>query len=523
MKKIISVILAICFVAGVFCFPVAATYADQTSTAYFQVGTTAYDLGAYGLHTFSSYYVTTPPTVNGKIDAGEYNGSNIPSDVATIGDGLSLTNALGITDYTKEYGDDYKDFTIKTYLAYDDTYAYIAEEVSSDQGIDLGSSATLNATVRYGLNQSATVSEAASRLSNSYSFKVGASITNNKLTSADRVYRKLDGEVIESVVPDADPYNDGTTSWTRDEYAKNENTSVSMFSDGGRETYVLEFRIPLADLAFSATGRQSKEDVASLIAGGNFYGSFFFQIAVTRSGGPDSNQQFFLATGKPGNGEILPYSANATNKNGTTWSQAVKEYWTTAKGESFSVSNVHSPVIHNAKSTVAPSTPVVHPTTGFRPGMTGHGLGEIKSAYKLGETATFTVIPDGVENTSPATGDTRMVPTMFRLRKGTKTVYTGKFSADFKTGSFKTDAVPTGLNTLVVTFSLQRFDGTKWVDTGTTKNLSRNITIAGAVKAASSGASQTGDTLALAIVAGSVILLGAGTLTVAVLRKRKTF
>ncbi len=523
MKKIISVILAICFVAGMFCLPVAAAYTDLSSTPYIQVGTSAHDLGAYGLHTFSSYYVGVAPTLDGVISDGEYNSTNIPSDVATVGDGLSLTNSLGSADYTKEFGKDYEDFTIKSYLAYDDTYAYIAEEITSTQGIDLGSTSILNANVRYGLNQSDAIPEAAGRLSNSYSFTVDSSVTTNKLTSADRTYKKLDGAVTSTVQTDIDPYNDGTTVWTREEYGKSENATAAVSNAGGKETYVLEFRIPLADLIYSATGRYSKDDVSALLAKGAFYGSYFFQVSVTRSGGADQNRQFFLSTGYAANTEILPYSSSSETVKASTWAQAVKEYWTTAKGESLAVTNIASPILHNAKTTAAPSTPSVIPTTGFRPGLTGYGLKEVKSVYKLGETATITVTPDGIENTAPAVGDVRIIPTKLRIRNGFDTKFTGKFNADFKTASFKTDSLPVGLNTLVVTFTQQRFDGTNWVDTGVSKNLSRNFTLTGSVKAASQAASQTGDSVTLIALSGTVMLLAAGVVSVVILRKRKSF
>lgn len=520
MKKIISVFLALCFVFSMFCLPVGATFADQTSTAYIQVGTTAHDLQAYGVHTFTSYYVNTAPTMDGRISAGEYNSGNVPSDVATIGNGLSLTNNLATSDYTDEYGQDYQDFTVKSYLSYDDTYAYIAEEVTTTKGIDLSVNPILNANVRYGLSQSANVPEAHARLSNGYSYVFdGTGFTVRPLASADRTYKKLDGAVTTTVQPDVDPYNDGTTEWTRAEYSKAENTAVSYTNNGGTHTYVFEYRIPLAEVIYSSTGRYSKEDVATLIQNDGFYGSYLFQVAVTREGGEDMDQQFFLTTGFAANKALAPYSGNEKSEE-STWGQAVKEYWTCKNGDYLSVAYIASPVIHGGKTTQGPSVPA---STGFRPGLSGYGLGNIKTAYKTGTTATFTVIPDAVDNTAPATGDIRVVPTKFRVRNGFDTKITGTFQSDYKTATFDTSKLPIGLSTLVVTFTQQRFDGTNWVDTGITKNLSRNFTVSSTVQDASAGASQTGDTLMVAIIIGSALLVVGAVSVVVVYRRKKSF
>ena len=520
MKKIISVFLATCFVFSAFCLPVGATFADQTSTAYIQVGTTAHDLQAYGVHTFTSYYVTTAPVMDGKISVGEYNSGNVPSDVATIGNGLALTNNLATSDYTEEYGKDYEDYTIKSYLSYDDTYAYIAEEVQCKYGIDLSTNPVLNANVRYGLNQSVNVPEAHSRLSNGYSYVFdGTGFAVRPLASADRTYKKLDGAVTTTVQPDIDPYNDGTTQWTRAAYSNPENTAISYTQAGGTHTYVFEYRIPLAEVIYSATGRFSKEDVAALIQNDGFYGSYLFQVAVTRTGGEDMDKQFYLTTGFAANKVLAPYSGNEKSEN-STWAQAVKEYWTCANGDNLAVAYIASPVVHGGKTAQNPTVPA---STGFRPGLSGYGLGQIKTAYKAGTEATFTVIPDAIENTAPVAGDVRVVPTKFRVRNGFDTKITGTFQADFKTGKFDTSKLPIGLSTLVVTFTQQRFDGTTWVDTGVTKNLSRNFTVASTVAGASSGSSQTGDTLMVAIIIGSALLLVGAVSVVVVYRKKKFY
>ena len=141
---------------------------------------------------------------------------------------------------------------------------------------------------------------------------------------------------------------------------------------------------------------------------------------------------------------------------------------------------------------------------------------------KVGDTVTINVTPDCADNTSPVYGDTRMVPTSFRIRNGYDTKYTGTFSADFTTAQFNTSKIPVGLNTLVVTFTRQSFDGTKWIDTSYHKNLSQNFTVAGSVRAvAATPATQTGDNTVLFVIAGVAMLLAAATFTAVVLKKKK--
>ncbi len=523
MKKIISVVLAICFVVGAFCLPVAAT--ALTSTSYIQAGTTAHDLRAYGVHTFVSNYIQgAAPVMDGKISTDEYNSGNVPSDIAKIGDGLVLTNSTGTSDYTAEFGKDYKGFTVKSYLSYDDTYAYIAEEITSDKAISydnsLGAQSLINASVRYGLNKSELLPESVGRLSNSYSYEMnGGNLVLSAVSSADRNYRKLEGVVNNTVIIDTEAYNDGSVTWNRDEYKKAENAACEYTVDQGTHKYIFEYRIPLADAIYSATGRFSKEDVATLLAS-DVCGFYFFQIAVSRTGGAEQNKQFFLATGYAANTPILPYS-QATAEKASTWGKAAKEFWVNAAGESIAIPYVPSPVCHGSKTAGTITLPA---PTQFRPGLSGFGLNEIKSVYEIGSKATFTVTPDAIENTSPVVGDVRVIPTQFRVRNGFNTKLTGTFNDDFKTASFDTAKLPVGLSTLVVTFSQQRFDGTNWVDTGVSKNLSRNITIAGSVLGgAQHGASQTGDSLTVAIVCGSVMVLAAVAAGVLIYRKKRSF
>lgn len=521
MKKIISLLLAVVLVVGALCTTASAAYADRTSTAYIQGGTNAYDLQVYGLHTFNAYKVATAPTLDGVVSTGEYAAI---SDVSAIGDGLSLTNSTGTTDYTDEYGSLYAGFKITTYLVYDNEYAYIAEVVEGDKEISVamanGGDSTLNASVRYGLNQSPELSEAASRLSNTYTYTVnGSAIDVYSCSAGNRTYKVIDGAVSKTATLDDDPYTDASSVvWNKAEYKNH--TAAGYSADADKHTYVFEYRIPLVDIAYSAAGKYDPATVSELLAKNKFYGSYFFQVAVTRTGGADEDTQMFLSTGKAGNGLLYPYSATSGVGEPTTWSKAVKEYWTNKAGESHSVAYVASPVHHNGA--YDPSNPVVNSTTGFRPGMSGYGLNEVASVYKLGSVASFTVIPDAIENTNPVTGDVRAVPTQFRVRSGSDTKITGTFASDYKTGKFQTNGLAAGVYSLVVTFTYQRFDGTKWVDTDITKNLSRNITIAGSVMgSAQNGAAQTGDNVSYVLIACGALLLAAGTATAVILKKKR--
>ncbi|MBR4287984.1 MAG: LPXTG cell wall anchor domain-containing protein [Clostridia bacterium] len=520
MKKLFSLLLAIVLVVGALCTTASASYVNRTSTTYIQGGTDAYDLYAYGLHTFNAYKVTAAPTLDGVISTGEYVAA---ADVSTIGDGLALTNSLGTTDYTADYGEEYKNFKITTYLVYDSEYAYIAEVVEGDKEISValpsGGDSTLNTSVRYGLNQSKEIPEAASRLSNTYTYNYnGGALDVYKCASGNRTYKVINGAVSKTVTLDDDPYTDASaTVWNKEEYQKA--TAAKHTTDAGKHSYVFEYKIPLTDIAYSACGKYDAATVASLLSKGKFYGSYLFQVAVTRTGGDDHTTHLFLTTGKAGNGTIYPFSSPGEGAP-STWSKAVKEYWTNDAGESFSISYLPSPIHHNGA--YDPSNPVVHATSVFRPGMSGYSLNEVASVYKVGTTATFTVIPDAIENVNPVEGDCRMIPTQFRLRQGSNSKLTGTFASDYKTAKFQTKGLSTGVYSLVVTFTMQRFDGSKWVDTEITKNLARNITIAGSVMAsAESGASQTGDNISYVLMACGALLLTAGTAVAVLTRKKK--
>lgn len=517
MKKIFSLLLAITFVVSAVCIPVSATYADQTSTAHIQYGTTAHDLRAYELQIFQAYKISgaEPSLVDERLDPSQYGGAPTQS---TLGKGLTLTNSTATTDYTDtEYAKAYKDVTLSTYLAYNEEYLFIGEKVESPVEFSVvdvnGNVDTLNTNVRYGLNQSTAIPEAASRLSNSYEYqKTATGYEVSDCVSGNRTYKVISGEISKSATLDNEMYAD----WSLQKYSQNH--AVFYEKSGDKYVYEFEYKIPLADIIYSATGTfdQAAASVAELLQKSNFYGSYLFQVAVTRTGGDNGKTQMFLTTGFAGGRSLAPYSAKEASDL-TTWAKAVKAYWTNEKGESLSIVYVPSPVVHAAEPAAQ-----IPEKTDFRPGLTGYGFDKFASVHKAGQTVTFTVIPDAVDNTAPKAGDLRVIPAKFRVRNAYDTKITGTFADDFKTAQFSTEKLPVGLNTLVVTFVQQRFDGTNWVDTTVTKNLSKNFTVTGSVLGQSQGSSQTGDNTTVLLVAGAVMLLAAAAFSVVVISKKKS-
>lgn len=507
MKKIVCILIASLLLVSAVGVSAYANMVDGLSSDYIQNTTNAYDLQAYGVHTFVSYKVDVAPTIDGVLSTGEYPGL---SDSASLGDGLWVSNNSGKQDYSNMSTrvDGYNNIRLETYLAYDGTYAYIAEKVVTDKDI-------LSATetyVRYGLNQSSLIPEANSRLQNQYKYTVSGESVTNGAVACERVYKKLDG-AISKKSPSAG-YTDGEgTKWNNTTYKAAENNSATRTEEDGIVTYVFEYRIPLADIAFSAFNAFDEEQTAQLIASGEFFGSYNFCLKI-------NNKPAFISTSMPGGANMSAYSGDTTIPAKGV-SAALKEYYTNAAGESLDQDYLQSPVYHFP--TGDPSAAVIPAASGFRPGISSYGYLDVPTVFRMVNSAgqyktgdynkyyIFTVAPSGLDNTAPATGDSRVVPTQFRLRSGYTTKITGGF-ADYTKGSFDASKLPSGLYTLVVTFSTQKFDGQNWVDTGITRNFSRNITIAGSTRAATAS-SQTGDNTVLfvccALLAAAVALTGA--------------
>lgn len=518
MKRIVSCILALCFAVTGLCFGVSANYVDHKSTEYIQNGMNAHDLGVYGGHTFVSYRTETPPVLDGAVSTGEY---PAVSDVASVGDGLYVTNSTGNADYTATEGTGFSDFTVTTYLAYDNEYAYIAEVIASPTTpISVttysGGTSTLTAHVRYGLNQSAEIPEAASRLSNTYAYSFdGNDFMVSACSGGNRTYRTIENATTQTTVLDDDCYVDAnSTVWNMAQYAQNAAIGTQT---GAAYTYTLEYRIPLADIAYSATGSYDPATVPALLASGSFYGSYVFQIAVSRTA-VNGKTQVFLSTAIPANATVTPYTTYGTGTP-TTWAQAVKDYWTTPKGKSLSISYVPSPVLH--AGALDPMNPVTISTSGFRPGVSGYGFKDFKPVARLGDPYAFSVYNSGLENTSPAYGDTRFIPTLYRFRSGSTTAASGSFNSDWSTATVDTKSFKAGVYSLVVSFTEQMWDGSNWVNTGFVKNLSQNINFAGSVLGTSAGAGPTGDAGLVLMISIGAMTLCAASITVIVLKKKK--
>ena len=238
---------------------------------------------------------------------------------------------------------------------------------------------------------------------------------------------------------------------------------------------------------------------------------------MTRTGGENEKTQLFLSTGIPGARKIKPYSGGTFQNDTTTWSQAVKAYWTNEAGDSLTQIYVASPIYH--AGTFDAEKPVKLAASTFRPGISNYGFKTVSSVYRLGDTVDFSVASAGIENTAPYEGDVRVVATQFRLRSGYSTVLSGTFS-NFTDAQFGTKSLSSGLYSLVVTFTTQRYNGSEWVDTGAVKNLATNITMAGTIRTASA-AEQTDDSLMIVLSACGVMLLFAAAFTVVMVRKQR--
>ena len=502
MKKIVSFLVALTLLASGACLSVYADMVDGTSSAFIQNTTDARDLQAYGLHTFASFKAATTPSVDGAVNTGEYPGV---SDVAKPGDGLWLTGNDGSADNAGKV-DGLDEVVLETYLAYDDTYAYIAEKVTSPVALP----STVSAWVRYGLNQSKLIPEAYSHAENKYKITSSnvISIDSSNANAKSRTYLNGLGNLSRENMK----YFDGTTEWKASTYKSAENAAFTRDGD----TFIFEYRLPLADIAYSAFGEFSQAKTAELIASGQFFGSYSFSFTIGGS-------NYYLSTAIPGNAKADAFSGDDSK----TWTEALQEYYTDADGNNFEQKYLPSPVWHFPTSD--PSSAVIPAGSSFRNGGSGiYGFDNVPSVFRMVNSEgqykkgdynryyTFTLLAAGTENTDPYVGDTRTIPVTYRVRSGYNTKLQGTF-ANFNEGSFDASKLPSGLYTLVVTFTTQEWDGTQWVDTGVTRNFARNITIAGSARAASAS-SQTGDAVIFII---SGILVAAAAVTGAVLLSKK--
>ncbi|MBP5289545.1 MAG: hypothetical protein J6Z79_06720 [Clostridia bacterium] len=517
MKKIVCFLVAALMLASALGLSAYANMVDGQSSEYIQNTTNARDLQAYGIHTFTSYHTAVTPVIDGTISTGEYPGL---SDRATVGDGLWFTDLNA--KRAEETIEDYTNVVLESYLAFDETYAYIAECITSPIALS-SSRVNVPVIIRYGLNQSELVPESYSCLKNTYTFKKSTNLINSLSgNDSSRSCLSLENGVVDTkdvkIIAPPFPYVDGSNvEWNAAEYKKAGNVGSSLKGEGPY-TYVYEFRIPLTEIAYSAFGSLDDEKTAQLIAHDTFFGSYGFSFEVSGN--------VSLATSIPGDAPCDAF----IGKSDKSWTEALKDYYTTASGASVSQDFVPSPVYHF--NTGDPSSVSVPAASKFRKITYEYGLDDVPTVFKMVNNAgqyktgdynkyfTFKLKAAGTENTEPYLGDPRTIPTQFRVRSGYSTKITGGF-ADFTTGVFDASQLPSGLYTLVVTFTEQKWDGTQWVNTGVTRNISRNITIAGSTRAATAS-SQTGDDAVLYISLGVLALSAAFTGIVLTSRKRKT-
>ena len=518
MKKIVCFLLASLLLMSVMGFSAYANMVDGLSSEYIQNTTNAYDLQAYGVHTFTSYKVDVAPAIDGYLSVGEYPGL---SDSAKLGDGLWFSNGTSKQDYSSMSTriDGYENIVVNTYLAYDNTYAYIAEEVVSDKAIITST----ESYVRYGLNQSSLIPEAYSRLQNQYKYTVSGDTLTNGTVSGDRYCYELRNG-LESKKGTLGGYTDGDgTKWDKNTYKVAENNSASKTENNGIITYVFEYRIPLADIAFSAFGAFDEAKTAELIASGQFFGFYQFCLKV-------NSKPAYVTTSLPGGANMPAYSGdNSIPAKGL--SAALKEFYTNEAGESLEQDYLPSPVYHFP--TNDPTSVSIPASSGFRPGISSYGWLDVPSVfrmvndegqYKKGDYQKFyefSVVPTGVDNTNPMTGDARIVPTQYRLRSGYATKKSGTDFIDYSVCRIDVSKLSSGLYTLVVTFSTQKWDGQAWVNTGETRNIATSVTIAGSTRAANPSAG-TGDDTILFVACGLLVASAAITAAVLVAKKRRS-
>lgn len=531
MRKLLSVLLVVSMLAALLGVSASASYLDYKSTDYIQNGTTMRDLSAYGIPSFYSYKVQSAPVIDGVISTGEY---PAVSNVATVGNGLSVTNSGATVDFTndaatedgKTFRDLFSAYTLTSYLAYDNEFAYIAEVLSAPEMLSHttanGQNSTMNVNLRLGINQSELLPEAYSALTNSYAYRNNAegdlaSYYVSACTTGTRILRNLASPSPSMIIlSNSTAYYDANgVDWTLNEYKKEQNTNIQATEnpETGLYEYVYEYRIPLGDLFQTCN---QVPDLNTLLSQNVFYGSYLFQVCVTRTGGMNGNTQLYLSTGFGGSRAISPYDKNSTAAD-SNWMTAVRAFWPATNGGSAAVSYIPSPVVF---CTYDPANPYAAPTSSFRPALTGVSFKAKLTGIKLGDTFTFEAIGDGMESPVAPYGDYRYVPETWRIRAGNATKMSGYFNGQY-TVSLETKDLEMGRHTLYITYAEQQFDGTSWKDTGKTRSYYQSFTIGGSVRGVSQGSPGTGDTLTLALVAGGVMLVSAAAFAVVTAKKKK--
>lgn len=107
--------------------------------------------------------------------------------------------------------------------------------------------------------------------------------------------------------------------------------------------------------------------------------------------------------------------------------------------------------------------------------------------YPVNSTITFEAIGDGTDNESPIKGDTRFIPT-----STWNLVNDYQWGNNGYTATFK--ITKAGTYTLTVTFQEQEYDGSQWVNTGTTSQTQQQFVIEGTGSYTDSNGNGTGNT-----------------------------
>ena len=535
MKKLAAILLTVVLLASLFAVPSFAIYNDDESTDYVAYGTDAHDLGYYGLHVFTSYKISEAPAIDGVISTGEY---PAVSDVSTLDDGLSLTSNDGLSDYSNFRETLFPgDYTLTSYLAYDETYVYVAEVLEAPQPVSLvnknGAVQPLLVYVRYGLNQSKLFFEHISNAYNTYRFlqtnaedpSDPASFSVQAPSTAYRILKKLESVSPARINANTNPYTDSDgTRWTLNEYGKAENTAMKgevIDSSTGACRYTFEFRLPIGDLLRS----QDEFTAEQLLAKDLFYGSYFFQVALTRNAGSANNTTVCLSTGKPFAAPIAPL----TDPNGATvtYREAFSAYWPASNGGSggentsndLAVNYVPSQIWHVGE--YDPSNPFVVKTSAPPPQTTGIDLVASYTGLRVGTPFTFNPVGDLLEETAdPAEGYKRGLPVSYQIRHNNTVIVSKNLDPKNLEISVDTSKFEPGLYTLIVNYKYQEFDGTSWITTAK-KNFVRSFTLNGTVRAANGSSAKTGDSMAWVWIAAGVMGVSAAAVVIFFVTKKK--
>lgn len=181
------------------------------------------------------------------------------------------------------------------------------------------------------------------------------------------------------------------------------------------------------------------------------------------------------ATGNPAPNYVWEYN----DSSGSGWSEisfaTSASYTTSATTTDMSGYQYRCKVTNSQGTDTSTAATLTVTNAPIDPSAAENGISGITAgaSIKQGETVTFTAAGGGMPNSTPQTGDKRWLPTHWETNPS------GNFDSGFTQG-FSTAGMTAGAHTLSVTFTQQRFDGTAWVNTGTTDQKSVAFTVAAA-------------------------------------------